>query len=378
MGDVLAQLFGAIGTIAGPSVTPATAMRVPAVAAAVTLIAVTCATLPAKVFRRQGDGSKSPEPTDPAYVLVHDDANPWTSASKLREQLTIDALLHGNGFAFANRVRGRVVELIRLEPTAVTVECDPITSEPTFKLTQSGGGQRMVELRDMVWLPCIGGTAPIKLAREAIALAAVLEQHASRLFGCGGRPSGLLKFPHRLGAEVAARIRDSWQATHAGENSGKTAVLEEGGDFVPLAFNSVDSQFEQMRKFQIEEIARAFRVPTTFIGDLSRGTWSNVEQLNAQFLQFTMLPWLRQWEAAYRRVFIAPDQRDSTTIEFITDDLLRADTSVRAEAYSKFRSMGVMTANEVRARENLPALPGGDVLQNPFTTSPKPSAPNAE
>jgi HK97 family phage portal protein len=118
----------------------------------------------------------------------------------------------------------------------------------------------------------------------------------------------------------------------------------------------------------------------TFLGDLGRATWANSEQMNAQFLQFTLLPWLRTWEAAYRRVLLSPDERGEYSIEFVVDDLLRADTATRAAAYASFRSMGAMTANEIRTRENLPAMTGGDVLQNPFTTTTStthaPVAPN--
>jgi HK97 family phage portal protein len=362
------ELFGACPTTSGPAITPQSAMHVPAVAAAVSLISTTVGTLPAKVFARDDKGGKAPDGDHPAYALVHDEANPWTSASALREQLTADALLHDAGYAWANRVNGRAVELIRLDPTQTSVEADALTGEPRY-VSRGNGGTRVYPYSDVVHIPAFGGCAPIKLAREAIGLALVLEQHAARLFGRGARPSGVLKFPEKLDGETAARIRDSWHAAHAGETSGRTAVLEQGGEFQSLTFKSVDAQFAEMRAFQIVEIARAFRTPPTMLGDLSRGTWSNVEQLNLQFLQLTLLPWLRTWEAAYRRVLLSPAERETFTVEFVVDDLLRSDTASRAEAYAKFRAMGVMTANEVRARENLPAIEGGDSLASPFTTS---------
>jgi HK97 family phage portal protein len=370
----LLALFGVTPSISGASVTPQSAMGVPAVAAAVTLISDAVGTLPAKLFTNLGDGGKEPDTKHPSYALVHDDANEWTSASQLRGQLTADALLYGNGYAFANRVGSKVVELIRLDPETVKPHVNKTTGEPSF-IVKEGRTTRTYPFQDILHIPAFTGTdgitgiAPIHFAREAIALSIVLETHAARLFGRGGRPSGLLKFEKKLDPETAKRISESWHLAHAGEAAGKTAVLEDGGEFQPLSFNSVDSQFLELRKFQLNEISRAFRVQPVLLMDLDRATFNNSEELRMQFLQFTLLPWLRTWEAAYRRILLNPDERATLSIEFIVDDLLRADTATRANSYGQFRSMGAMTANEVRKRENLPALPGGDKLDNPYTTT---------
>lgn len=361
------ELFGARLAISGASITPQSAMTVPAVKAAVELIATTVGSLPCKVYSKQG--GKQPDPEHPSYGLVHDDANAWTSASKLREQLTADALLHDNGgFAWANRVNGQVVELIRLDPSLVTIESDSATSEPSYVVREATSARRY-SYTDIIHIEAPGGVAPIKHAREAIALALVLEQHTARLFGRGARPSGVLTVPGKLSADAAARIKASWQRAHGGSNTGGVAVLEEGTSFGTISLNAVDSQFEAMRRFQIEEISRAFRVAPIFLSEYGRATWSNGETMGQQFLSFTLLPWLRTWEAAYRRVLLNQADRAAFSIEFVVDDLLRADTATRAEAYAKFRAMGALTANEVRARENLPPIAGGDTLDNPYTST---------
>lgn len=361
----LFEAFGASPTLSGPAITPQAAMKVPAVSAAVSLISTTIGSLPAKVFGRDDKGGKSSDPTHPAYALVHDDASEWLSSTALRTQLTSDSLLHGNGYAFANRVEGRVVELIPLSPQAVTIEFE--AREPRF-VVREGSGKRTLHHRDVLHIPAFGGAAPIYLAREAIALALVLEQHAARLFANGARPSGIVSFTGNMPAEALTKAKAAWQAAHGGSKTGGTAVMDNGAKFQQLVLNSVDAQFAEMRAFQIVEIARAFRVPPVLLMDYARATWSNSEEMGRQFLQFTLLPWLRTWEAAYRRVLLSPEERDIFSIEFVVDDLLRADTASRAAAYSQFRSMGVMTANDVRRRENLPAIEGGDELQNPFTT----------
>jgi HK97 family phage portal protein len=372
------DMFGATPTLSGASVTPESALRVPAVRAAVEAISTTAGTLPVKLYCRNGS-AKEVDTTHPAYRLVHGDASPWCTASKLRTQLTIDALLHGNGFAFVVRVAGQPRELMRLDPRTVGVEIDATTGEPWYVVGGKTG--RRYGWRDILHVPCplsldgASGLPPVRSGREAIALALVLEEHAARLFGNGARPSGILKAPGRLTAEVAERIKASWNAAHSGPNSGRTAVLEEGMSFETIALSAVDAQFAEMRSFQISEIARVFRVSPVFLMEYGRATWSNSEEMARQFLQFTMLPWLREWEGAYRRVLLSDEERRTYTIEFVVDDLLRADTATRANAYSQFRAMGVMTANEVRARENLPPIEGGDVLANPFTTTNPTGAP---
>lgn len=377
--DWLLNLFGAVPINSGVAVNSRTALSVPAVRCAVELIAGTLGTLPVKVFAVADNGGKEAAPDHTATPLVHRDANGWTSAGAFRSQLTMDALLHGGGFGYANRRpdTGDVVELIRLDPASMSVDTDERTGEPIFKQSDAKG-QRLYSFRDILHISPLTsldgktGLAPAKTAREAIGLALALEQHAARLFANGGRPSGILSFPQRLGNEVAKRIKASWQAATAGGNSGGTAVLEEGGAFTPLAFTSVDSQFAEMRAFQIVEIARAFNVPPTFLADFSRATWSNITEANRQLVTFSLMPWFRTWEAAYRRVLLTDRDREAgTTIEFVVDGLLQGNASERAEAISKFRSAGVMTSNEARRLENLPAMDGGDKLENPFTTSSK-------
>lgn len=364
----LLDIFGAQPALSGASVTPESALRVPAVKAAIGLISETIGTLPAKAYRRT-EGGKEVDRQHPAHILAHDWANPWTAASALREQLTRDAMLHGHGYAWANRVGGRPVELIRIEPALVTVEINQQTSEPAY-IVREPNGTRRIGFRDMLHISAgPDGVAPIVHAREAIALALVLEQHAARLFGRGARPSGILKFPGRLTPEAAQRIREAWNRAHGGNQSGGTAVLEEGASFEGITLNAVDAQFAEMRAFQIVEIARAFRVSPVLIGDLGRATWSNSEELGRQFVSFTLLPWLDRWKAAYERVLLTPEERGAWAIEFTVDDLLRADTATRATAYSQFRAMGAMTANEIRALENLPPIAGGDTLENPFTST---------
>jgi len=370
------SLFGIQPSATGIHVSATSAMRVPAVACAVGLIAETCAGLPFKLYAR---ADKAALADHPSFRLVHDEANPWTSAEELREELTTDALLRGHGYALVVRNSlGEPLELHRLDPDLVTPETNQ-DGEPVYRVRQAQGGDRLYPHTDILHVSAFGGVSPIILGREAIGLAIAAEAHLAGFHANGGRPSGIIKHPGKLDAEALKKIAASWFKTHGGEKSGGTAVLDEGMDYLPVTGSHADAQFLENRIEQVREIARIFRIPPTMLMELSRGTWSNSEQMGRQFLTMTLRPWLKRWQAAYARVLLTPEERATAYVEAITDDLLTIDHAARATAYSQYRAMGAMTANEVRAGLNLTPHPNGNELVNPFTSSAHaPSAPTKE
>lgn len=384
----LLSIFGvSTPAAAGVTVTPQTALRVPAVAAGVKAIAEATGLLPLHAYRRGSDGSRERDNQHPAFRLLNADACPWLRGPQLRELMTADAIAYGNAFAAIVRDGDRLPrELHRLHPSAVTIDVNSLTAEPSYKVASTDGQHRIVAFADMLHLrapspvstDAVTGKSPIMEAKDAIGLLIALQQHASQLFKNGGRPSGILSFPQRLGTEVARRIKLSWQAATSGGNAGATAVLEEGGSFTPLAFSSVDSQFAELWQFGITEIARLLRVPPVLLMDYSRQTWANAETGGQQFLTYSLAPWLSRWEAEATLKLIPAEDRDTLFVEHLTDALLRADFATRATAYGQYRSMGAMTANEVRHGLNLPPLPGGDKLENPYTTTGTAGGTDAE
>lgn len=351
----------------GVVVTADVAMSVPAVNAAVTLVAGTVGLLPCKLYSNGATG-KQPAPEHAAYTLVHDDANAWQSAGKVRELITTDAMLHGDGFGFVVKVGNKPVEILHLARHAVTVERLD-TGEPRYRIGQQVyGPDQVIHLQ----APSIDGRTGyglLRAGREAIGLAVLLERTSARLFKNNSRPGSVLSFKGSLKADTVKRIGEAWRAAHGGDNAGGVAVLDQAGEYKPIAFTSVETQHTEQRSFSIAEIARLTRVPVTMLQDLSHGTFANTEQQNLQFLQLCLLPWLKAWTDAYRRTLLTSDERQRYSVEFIVDDLLRADTAARASAYASFRAAGVMTSNDCRRLENLPALPDGDTLASPYTTA---------
>ena len=375
-------IFGVTPTIAGPSVSPVSALKVPAVLQAVRLISEAGGSLPCKVYRNTDD-DKEVAKDHPAYKLVHGWANGWTSANLFRVQLTADALLHHGGFAFVNRVDGKPFELIRLDPASITVKLDDETGEPVF-VSGKGKGQKTYSYTDILHIPAFGGIALIRSAREAISLAMVLEKHAAQLFAGGARPASMLwkegNTPaNDAGSKTISNMLRAWRNTFYEGKQGDPLILDGGWQYQQLALNSTDAQFAEMRTEQTREIARAFGIPPHMLFELSRATWSNAEQMGASFLQLCLRPWLDKWQDAYNLVLFSEDERDDYFCEFVIDDLLRADSAGRADTFGKLVSMRAMTPNEVRAAMNMPAMEGGDELANPYTTTATAtSVPNKE
>ena len=208
-------------------------------------------------------------------------------------------------------------------------------------------------------MPTLGDLAPIKQAREAIGLCMAMERHAGALFGNGARPAGVLKFKRKLTNEVYERLRKSWSSGYSGENAGKTAIIEDDGDFTPLTFNSVDLQFQELRSFQVIEVARALGVPPNLLMDFGRATWGNAEQMAQGFLTFTLLPRMKLWAGAVSRL-LSTDEQEQFVPEFVADALVQAEIAARFEAYAKAITNGIFNPNEVRALENRAPYEGGE------------------
>ncbi len=190
----------------------------------------------------------------------------------------------------------------------------------------------VIPAADVIHLRSAFSKCPLTLAREAIGAAKEMEKHAGRLFKNGARPGGVIEIPSGVSEPVLARLKAGWKAAHEGaDNAGKTAVLHAGAKFSTIALKSTDAEFLANRKFQIAEIARAFRVPLQMLYELDRATWSNAEQMGREFLTYTLEPWLRALEAALTRALIAPADRALRRIRFDRDDLTRASLTERGD-----------------------------------------------
>ena len=371
----LLELFGAgVPTAASISIGPESALRCPVVYACIKIIAESIEQLPLILYRRGDDGAKDRATDHPLYSLLHQAPNAWTTAAEFKMSMTATCVTHGNAYAFINRVGDRVAEIIQIPSTSVAVDVDAATMEPFYKVVDGTGRERVYQRNAILHLRTFGmdphiGLSPIKQCREAIGLALSMEAHAAKLFGNGARPSGILELDSLLGPAAKVNLRVALEEAHAGAaKSGRTMILERGLRFKPIQFSSVDLQFLELRRHQIAEIARVFRIPLHMVQELERTTHHNAEEMGRQFLTFTLLPWLKMWEGAVSLSCLTPAERQDHYAEFLADDLARAELAARFDAYSKAVTNGLLSPNEVRAAENRPPYVGGDQFRLPLNT----------
>ena len=221
---------------------------------------------------------------------------------------------------------------------------------------------------DVLHIPGLGfdglvGYSPIAMAKNAIGMAIACEEFGAKFFANGAAPSGVLEHPGTI--KDPARVRDAWQSQFGGSsNSGKVAVLEEGMKYTPISISPEQAQFLETRKFQINEIARIFRVPPHMVGDLEKSSFSNIEQQSLEFVKYTLDPWIIRWEQSMARVLLSLDEKKDLFIKFNLEGLLRGDYQSRMNGYSIARQNGWMSANDIRELENLDRIPaeqGGDL-----------------
>ena len=221
---------------------------------------------------------------------------------------------------------------------------------------------------DVLHIPGLGfdglvGYSPIAMAKNAIGMAIACEEFGAKFFANGAAPSGVLEHPGTI--KDPSRVREAWQSQFGGSsNSGKVAVLEEGMKYTPISISPEQAQFLETRKFQINEIARIFRVPPHMVGDLEKSSFSNIEQQSLEFVKYTLDPWIIRWEQSMSRVLFATDEKKEYFISFNLEGLLRGDYQSRMSGYSIARQNGWMSANDIRELENLDRIPaeqGGDL-----------------
>jgi len=367
--QILDLLGGGAPTATGISVSSETALRVPAVAAAVRTISEAAASLKVKVVAVSSDRTETEIPDHPVAALLRDEANEWTSGFELIRSIVVDALCRDQGgLAWVNRVGGEVREVVRYRPGFINVDYPDDSLAPRYRINGI-----VKPSSDIVHLRGPFEKSPLTLCREAIGVAMVMERHAARLFGQGARPGGVIESEKPLGAEGAKSMIAGWRAAMEGsENAGKTAILWDGAKWKAMTLSSVDAQFQQLRLFQLQEIARAFNIPASLLGDMTRATWSNAAEMQRQFLQLCLEPWLRALESALRRALFSKEDRKKYAIRFDRDDFTNVDLTARATAISSLVSSRVINPNTAREWLDLPPYAGGEEYANPNTGASQP------
>ena len=363
------------GSTAGKRVNERSSMQMTAVYSCVRILSEAVAGLPLHFYRYTADGGKEKAADHPLYFLLHDEPNPEMTSFVFRETLMTHLLLWGNAYAqIIRNGKGEVIGLYPLMPDRMGVERDSkgqlyyeytvsMDDAPTVK-----GSTAILPPSEVLHIPGLGfdglvGYSPIAMAKNAIGMAIACEEYGAKFFANGAQPSGVLEHPGTL--KDPTRVRESWQSTFGGsQNANKVAVLEEGMKYTPISISPEQAQFLETRKFQINEIARIFRVPPHMVGDLEKSSFSNIEQQSLEFVKYTLDPWVSRWEQAMARSLLTPEEKKRYFMKFNVDGLLRGDYQSRMNGYAVGRQNGWMSANDIRELENLDRIPedlGGDL-----------------
>ena len=372
-GSAYTFFFGS--STSGKAVTERSAMQMTAVYSCVRILAEAVAGLPLNLYRYTEDGGKEKAIDHPLYLLLHDEPNPEMSSFVFRETLMTHLLLWGNAYAqIIRNGRGEVIALYPLMPNKMSVDRD---SQGQLYYTYQRGTDEAIRdknqtaiLRpsDVLHVPGLGfdglvGYSPIAMAKNAIGMAIACEEYGAKFFANGAAPGGVLEHPGTI--KDPQRVRESWQSTFGGSgNANKIAVLEEGMKYTPIGISPEQAQFLETRKFQINEIARIFRVPPHMVGDLEKSSFSNIEQQSLEFVKYTLEPWVTRWEQTIQRSLLSTGEKSRYFVKFNLEGLLRGDYQSRMNGYATARQNGWMSANDIRELENLDRIPaeeGGDL-----------------
>ncbi len=370
-----AYIFYMGGTTSGKAVTERSAMQMTAVYSCVRILAEAVAGLPLHLYKYNEDGGKEKAIGHPLYRLLHDEPNPEMSSFVFRETLMTHLLLWGNAYAQVIRNgKNEVIALYPLMPNKMSVDRDE--NGHLYYTYYRGPDEAIknedyaVKLRpsDVLHIPGLGfdglvGYSPIAMAKNAIGMAIACEEYGAKFFANGATPGGVLEHPSTI--KDPQKVRESWQAAFGGSsNSNKVAVLEEGMKYTPISISPEQAQFLETRKFQINEIARIFRVPPHMVGDLEKSSFSNIEQQSLEFVKYTLDPWVIRWEQSIQRALLSHDEKAQYFVKFNVEGLLRGDYQSRMNGYAIGRQNGWMSANDIRELENLDRIPaeeGGDL-----------------
>jgi len=353
---------------AGAKVNEFTAMQTTAVYACVRILAESIAGLPLHVYEYRGNG-KERVPEHPLYFLLHDSPNSEMTSFIFRETGMIHLLLWGNFFAQIIRDgMGRVAGLYPLLPNRMSVDRDEhgqliYTYTPLSDGNPNIKGGQSIKLRreDVLHIPGLGfdglvGYSPIAMARNAVGMTLACEEYGAAFFANGARPGGVLEHPGVL--KDPSKLRESWHSVYGGTaNTGKVVVLEEGLKYQQISIPPDEAQFLETRKFQIDEIARLYRVPPHMIGDLEKSSFNNIEQQSLEFVKYTLNPWVVRWEQSLQKALLALGEQKRYFIKFNVDGLLRGDYQSRMQGYATGRQNGWFSANDIREMENMNPIP---------------------
>ncbi|MCE5334362.1 MAG: phage portal protein [Desulfobacteraceae bacterium] len=376
-----AELFASKLARSGKAVNVKTALEVTTVFACLRVIAEGVSQVPLKLFRERPGGGSDPAKDHPLYRVLYRRPNQWQTSFEFRESLIFHAALAGDFFAFVNRVRGQIKELIPLDPGSVTVYRDAkgVLSYQIAAQTQNNSGTGYQEqpqgfgksktfpsetiwhVRGPSWNTWMGLPA-VELAREAIGLSMATEEAHAKLHANGAQTSGLYSVDDKLGPDAYKAMREWIEKQITGANRHKPFILDRGAKYTPISMTGVDAQHIETRLHQISEICRPFRVMPIMIGHPDKtSTYASAEQMFLAHVVHCLEPWYERISQSIDVNLLSEEEQESGLYaKFISKALMRGAAKDRADYMYKRWIMGSMSPNDIRIFEDENPFEGGD------------------
>ena len=360
---------GANKTPSGVRVTPETALKCSAFIGCVRVISETLASCPLNLVEEMPNGGRRMAKEQPLFSVLGRRPNNWQTRMEFVETMTALCCMYGTSFALrVPGARGAYDQLVPLHPSRMAVKLNDDYSL-SYEYRQPGTERLVAYQQNQIFrLPFMStdsmtGLQPPSMLRDAIGLAQALEQHAGAFFGNGARPGVVFTNENAMPQEAIERARESWERMHRGaDRAFRTAFLPQGTKPVEIAAASNEqSQFLESRQYQIIDVARYFRVPPHLLQDLTRATYSNIEQNGIDALTYCISPWAERWAGAIQRDLISLTLPENYCADFDLRRLSMGDSASRTTYYREMLNIGAITIDEIRAMEGLnPVEDGGD------------------
>jgi HK97 family phage portal protein len=337
------------------------ALTFSAVWAAIRLLSESVSGLPISVYKKDANGDKTEDTSSPLYTLLKYKPNTYMNKITFFEKIMMDLLCNGNSYVrIVRNGAATPVELLCLDydNVDILIQNNYLYYQVSKKETYDSSDILHFKL---ITEDGITGLSPITQNAKAINWGMDVEEFGRKFFTNGASMTGVLETSRSLSTEAIDRLKNSFNQTYSGiKNSSKTAVLEEGLTFKPISVSAEQAQFLSSRTFSIEEVARIFNIPPHLLKDLSRSSFNNIEQQGAEFVIYSLMPYISKIEEEFNLKLFKRNELGKSFVEFNVMGLLRGSVNDRSNFYKSMFGIGVMSINEIRRKENMNAIEGGD------------------
>jgi len=361
--DSIIDFFGSRKSSTGQVVDVRTVMGLSAVWRALNILSDSIASLPVQVIQKTSQNTTEIAIKHPVNRLLTVNPSPLFTPYTLFKTMTAHAALTGNAYGYIQRERvTRYPKKITIiEPGRVSIH----VLENDTVVYKIDGSNKTIKPRDMIHFGGLSwnglaGMNVLEYLNDNFGLALANQEYLAKFFADGATIAGVIKHPGRLTDDALIRLRRSWENQYGGsDNSGKTAILEQGMDYEAIGLSPQQAAAGETKKLAIADIARIFGVPQFLLEDLDRATFNNIEHLSLLFLKHTVRPWCKLIESELNRKLFPDDEQGEYMVRFDLDDLHMVDMDSRGKYVETMMKWGVLNRDEVRARENYNPIADG-------------------